>query len=879
MQKKYFYNSTISSLLVLSIVLVPFHAFPKEVKAQSISGYVSGLAPMILTLPQCKNVIGSGISSLFSGGEDLFNSANLADEAKPLGDIVNSAASKFDSVNVNISGTAEGKAILETREKTEKIEASTASIRENSTCIQSIGRLIIKMLLQKLTVSTVNWINSGFDGSPAFIQDTGKFFGDIAKNEILQFGLEINNPELFPFGKAWMQNTAIAFNNKFQDNARYSLNELIQETTPEYSAATFQEDFSQGGWNAWTALTQVPANNPLGFKLMADNEIQRRLAGTTQSTAEYVHDALAQANGFLGDQRCAEPKGVTKEQNDAYLRGESADTTVQPRKCERWEYVTPGKLISEAATTAINYQNNAYLDVEDLNDAVAAVLDALLSQFSSNIMEKGFANLTDQGSDGNLIFSSDAGFNFTSQTEKDFSPVHLTSSWLSANPNFNIRTGLTQALADEQRTYSDKLALQNKELSSTTDGREYRLDEIAGISNAYGLIPTINQLDFCIPGPHPGWENEVQRTLSDIVIPGASSSYVGTSFFTTIISSIPIIGGVLGSLFGDDEPSALELSLSARKQYSDMFRDLTGYHLRVRESTDAGTLKQQENNVSSNLGLMQVFNKILNRYINIMNKTYFSSPEILPNIAEEAALNFNQLVGYSQMIKNNEDKISFLKTTVNILGEIKSAVDELNLELESGQITEEEYENNLKPQINAFGRLSSSMVNGSDIADADNTSKQIVDKKNYIYDNLLKGPYGCETFLADPNNIKNFPSVGTGNNDWGKYNVNSVKRMSYPFQIFYDYNKFENGAALPDPWTSCDTSNPPESCNNKMPITGNTLGPGFLSFVLFSNYNAAEAERLDITDLVDNYHQVQDVPLGKLGQDDRLRFENIINIY
>jgi len=397
MQKKYFYNSTISSLLVLSIVLVPFHAFPKEVKAQSISGYVSGLAPMILTLPQCKNVIGSGISSLFSGGEDLFNSANLADEAKPLGDIVNSAASKFDSVNVNISGTAEGKAILETREKTEKIEASTASIRENSTCIQSIGRLIIKMLLQKLTVSTVNWINSGFDGSPAFIQDPGKFFGDIAKNEILQFGLEINNPELFPFGKAWMQNTAIAFNNKFQDNARYSLNELIQETTPEYSAATFQEDFSQGGWNAWTALTQVPANNPLGFKLMADNEIQRRLAGTTQSTAEYVHDALAQANGFLGDQRCAEPKGVTKEQNDAYLRGESADTTVQPRKCERWEYVTPGKLISEAATTAINYQNNAYLDVEDLNDAVAAVLDALLSQFSSNIMEKGFANLTALG--------------------------------------------------------------------------------------------------------------------------------------------------------------------------------------------------------------------------------------------------------------------------------------------------------------------------------------------------------------------------------------------------------------------------------------------------------------------------------------------------
>ena len=70
------------------------------------------------------------------------------------------------------------------------------------------------MLLQKLTISTVNWINSGFDGKPSFVQDSGKFFKDIAKNEILQFGMEINNPELFPFGKIWMQNQAIIFNNK-----------------------------------------------------------------------------------------------------------------------------------------------------------------------------------------------------------------------------------------------------------------------------------------------------------------------------------------------------------------------------------------------------------------------------------------------------------------------------------------------------------------------------------------------------------------------------------------------------------------------------------------------------------------------------------------
>ena len=379
MRKKYFYNSIISFILIVSTILMPLSFIPKKAEAQiGISGYTSGLAPAIASLPQCKEVINSGIKSLFSGIESLFSSdegplldmSDLDDTASSaassLESVASSATSQFD--NINVFDTEANKKLDRLERASEAIKQSTESLNANSTCIQSIGRLIIKMLLQKLTVSTVAWINSGFDGNPAFIQDPGRFFNDIAKNEILQFGLEIDNPELFPFGRAWMQNTALAFNNKFQDNARYSLNELIQSTNPEFTAETFQQDFSQGGWNAWTAMTQVPANNPLGFKLMADNEIQRRLAGTTQSTAEQVHEALSQADGFLGDMRCVDPEGMTKQQSDDAIKAGNIEGT-----CKQWEYVTPGKLVSEAATNVMGYQNNAYLNVEDLNDAVAAI--------------------------------------------------------------------------------------------------------------------------------------------------------------------------------------------------------------------------------------------------------------------------------------------------------------------------------------------------------------------------------------------------------------------------------------------------------------------------------------------------------------------------
>ena len=97
------------------------------------------------------------------------------------------------------------------------------------------------MMLQKITLSTVEWINNGFGGKPAFIQDPGEFFGDIAKNEIIQFGLEIDDPILYPFGKAFMRSQAEAFNTHFAQNAQYSLNELIQNTTPQYSSETFQK--------------------------------------------------------------------------------------------------------------------------------------------------------------------------------------------------------------------------------------------------------------------------------------------------------------------------------------------------------------------------------------------------------------------------------------------------------------------------------------------------------------------------------------------------------------------------------------------------------------------------------------------------------------
>ncbi len=210
----------------------------------------------------------------------------------------------------------------------------------------------------------------------------------------------------------------------------------------------------------------------------------------------------------------------------------------------------------------------------------------------------GFANLNSQGANGQLVFSS-GYINTEPQTRKDFSPAQLSSSFLSSNPDFNIRTDLTQALVDEQRTCVDKLKKQNAELFSTTDGKDYAIDKDTGLSNAYGLVPAVYQLDYCIPGPHPGWQADSQQVLNSVtnlIVPQTqatmedldSSKVIGTAkslsgiagvtIGTTVVANsavvvvivgttfAPVVGTVVGfvlgllinglvSLFGGDSPT------------------------------------------------------------------------------------------------------------------------------------------------------------------------------------------------------------------------------------------------------------------------------------------------------------------------------------
>ena len=881
----------ITALLITSFVISPYFAYVKKLDAQvnpsgyqnnnntgygsqslgasgnGLVGYITGLAPAIAQLPLCREKLAGAIKNLFSPnvaasaaisvGSSAFASIAIATTNFQQGIENASNVSKIAATSVATYDEVANQKLDEQQKQLDTIKKSTSSLDENDSCLKSIARMVIKMLLQKITLSTVAWIQSGYEGKPFFIENTGEFLTDLARTEILQFGLEIDDPNIFPFGRDYMVRQANYFNRRFQENARYSLNEFIAETSPEYTADDFIGDFSHGGWNGWLGITMIPANNPVGFELLASEELGARVNGQVND----VNARLEQADGFLGDQRCAEPKGLTREAHNAALENPVRIPIIDPATgktigyeiqgtCKRWEYVTPGKLIAETATNAVNYPTDNILKAEDMNDAVALLIDSVVAKFSSDFMNSGFAGVSSQGREGSLIINQDEFYanSLPTQVEADF-PATSIHGWLASNPHFNIRTDLNQAVIDEQRTYVLKAQEQNEVIDD--------------------LIKTIFQLDYCIPGPHPGWEIDsrriltaaenaiVSKTPADMkdatadelkklvssaapVVGSAIAAAIGVG--ATAGSVVPGLGTAIGAGIGlvigffinalGNDPEKL---LSA--YYSGHVKLLTGIHMNAGGDNPPAKLANKHE-------VTKALDTIFERYVQLIHKYY--TPGFLPTVAPEAAIKYSQIPGYKQIQEQNRNKIVELNATVKRLSDLKVKIDTLNATLGTSPTSAQldTYEAYLKPLINEFARMSEGMVSGDDIAYIDNSLKQARDEVRYIFTDLIKGPYGCEQDLQfnrqdklvpDP---KVYPAITPAVYPEKAWILKNTLRAEYPFELWYDYNKIGPNGLLPLPSgivQYLDPLNMPATTYmpNNVSLEPVPSGPGFLSRVYF----------------------------------------------
>lgn len=180
--------------------------------------------------------------------------------------------------------------------------------------LKPLAMALAKAAIQSITTSTVNWINGGFEGSPAFetnFKNSMRQLGDgVAQNFLtnLAKSTKINSP----FVDSLITNVGTAY---YLYSSKDALAARLKDTLSNASqnpAAFRSGNFQEGGWDAWFETFSNPANNPIGANMI-----------TSQALAEEINSAIVQRT-----QELAWGKGFRSWKGDCIAAGQTSSTGV-----------------------------------------------------------------------------------------------------------------------------------------------------------------------------------------------------------------------------------------------------------------------------------------------------------------------------------------------------------------------------------------------------------------------------------------------------------------------------------------------------------------------------------------------------------------------
>jgi len=226
-------------------------------------------------------------------------------------------------------------------------------LKEN--LLDGIGWAIAKQMVSSMTRSLINWINSGFQGKPAFIADFKGFLlnslDSVAGEYIKSLG-GIGNFICSPF-KLDVQ-AALSIN--------YAQARSGMPSGPTACTLTGIKDniqnFMQGtmsGWDQWFKVTSNTQNTPYGAYLEAEAKLNARLVNEKGEQIQIAN----WGDGFLSKKIC---EGINGKKSPG----------------GRCTITTPGKVISEALTFQLSTGPRALIEADEINELIGALINQLM---------------------------------------------------------------------------------------------------------------------------------------------------------------------------------------------------------------------------------------------------------------------------------------------------------------------------------------------------------------------------------------------------------------------------------------------------------------------------------------------------------------------
>jgi hypothetical protein len=310
-----------------------------------------------------------------------------------------------------------------------------------------------KALLQQMTASTINWINSGFNGSPAYLTDPEGFLVNTADQFTSDF-ISPNGP-LAGLCSPWSVDVKLTLGleqanrpSATRPNAsRYTctLGTIIGNAQNASIRGFIGGDFNQGGWSAFISMVTVPQNNPFGSYILAKSDLTASVGSQHSSLSQN----LSEGHGFLSWQNCQ----TVNEQNMQTGQVYSLGVNQGQEQIQQCTTQTPGSVISNALDV---HTNSGVVETELSND-INSVVNALISQLTSQMLSKGLGALSSNGSgvnssagitalqnnisglqgsaaaaQNNVVTPTSSTGSFTSQLQGDAAASQTTTSYTAA---------------------------------------------------------------------------------------------------------------------------------------------------------------------------------------------------------------------------------------------------------------------------------------------------------------------------------------------------------------------------------------------------------------------------------------------------------------
>ncbi|MFA6340879.1 MAG: hypothetical protein WCX27_01390 [Candidatus Paceibacterota bacterium] len=263
--------------------------------------------------------------------------------------------------------------------------------------LSALAKDVARGLIQKIVESTVNWINTGFQGRPAFIADTDKFLLNSADQVVGE--MLFNDPSLNFLCQPFQLQVKLALglgysNQQFSKNISCTLTGASQNIQNAVkSGVLVNASVNNTAWSEWLSLTE-PQNEPIGAYLATKAELDSRIkAKQSAITAE-----LSYGMGSLSYKKCDkvtyDAKGNVKSTepfvgSPFYVETDVKAPFLKEGKDKTYTVIknctvkTPGSII----TNMLGFKATSDLRTAELQAALGNGIDTVMQSLANEILK------------------------------------------------------------------------------------------------------------------------------------------------------------------------------------------------------------------------------------------------------------------------------------------------------------------------------------------------------------------------------------------------------------------------------------------------------------------------------------------------------------